>query len=108
MHTEWLPTTLLLTSSCTSETTYVVLLLCSNCLSTATSDLRIPRERVRLIMHPLCHAMELIIDCSAKIGRKTLGRELATIADYRLRLNQYRTDVSLRDAHVKAPWISVW
>ncbi|KAH9857089.1 PhoD-like phosphatase-domain-containing protein [Lenzites betulinus] len=27
-----------------------------------------------------------------KIGRKTLGRELATIADYRLRLNQYRTD----------------
>ncbi|KAI0372864.1 hypothetical protein BV20DRAFT_963278 [Pilatotrama ljubarskyi] len=44
----------------------------------------------------------------AKIGRKTLGRELATIADYRLRLNQYRTDVSLRDAHVKAPWITVW
>ncbi|PIL24183.1 hypothetical protein GSI_13936 [Ganoderma sinense ZZ0214-1] len=28
----------------------------------------------------------------AKIGRQTLGRELATIADYRLRLNQYRTD----------------
>ncbi|KAJ8468710.1 hypothetical protein ONZ51_g9467 [Trametes cubensis] len=43
----------------------------------------------------------------AKIGRKTLGRELATIADYRLRLNQYRTDVSLLDAHVKAPWITV-
>ncbi|KAH9901602.1 PhoD-like phosphatase-domain-containing protein [Cubamyces lactineus] len=43
---------------------------------------------------------------SAKIGRKTLGRELATIADYRLRLNQYRTDVSLLDAHVKAPWIT--
>ncbi|KAI0362352.1 hypothetical protein OH77DRAFT_1432930 [Trametes cingulata] len=42
----------------------------------------------------------------AKIGRKTLGRELATIADYRLRLNQYRTDVSLVDAHVKAPWIT--
>ncbi|EIW60084.1 uncharacterized protein TRAVEDRAFT_145154 [Trametes versicolor FP-101664 SS1] len=62
--------------------------------------------RVRWIMHPLCYARELTIDCSAKIGRKTLGRELATIADYRLRLNQYRTDVSLRDAHVKAPWIS--
>ncbi|KAI0831518.1 PhoD-like phosphatase-domain-containing protein [Trametes gibbosa] len=42
----------------------------------------------------------------AKIGRQTLGRELATIADYRLRLNQYRTDVSLVDAHVKAPWIT--
>ncbi|KAI0673017.1 PhoD-like phosphatase-domain-containing protein [Trametes maxima] len=44
----------------------------------------------------------------ANIGRKTLGRELATIADYRLRLNQYRTDVSLVDAHVKGPWITVW
>ncbi|KAM5534094.1 hypothetical protein V8D89_012275 [Ganoderma adspersum] len=42
----------------------------------------------------------------AKIGRQTLGRELATIADYRLRLNQYRTDVSLRDAHQKGPWIT--
>ena len=45
---------------------------------------------------------------SARIGRQTLGRELATIADYRLRLNQYRTDVSLRAAHEKAPWITVW
>ncbi|KAI0709470.1 PhoD-like phosphatase-domain-containing protein [Earliella scabrosa] len=44
----------------------------------------------------------------ARIGRQTLGRELATIADYRLRLNQYRTDVSLRAAHEKAPWITVW
>ncbi|KAL7283566.1 hypothetical protein ACG7TL_003001 [Trametes sanguinea] len=43
----------------------------------------------------------------AVIGRKTLGRELATIADYRQRLNQYRTDVSLVAAHVKAPWITV-
>ncbi|KAI0807617.1 PhoD-like phosphatase-domain-containing protein [Fomes fomentarius] len=44
----------------------------------------------------------------AKIGRKTLGRELATIADYRERLGQYRTDVSLIAAHQKAPWITVW
>ncbi|KAI0748329.1 PhoD-like phosphatase-domain-containing protein [Daedaleopsis nitida] len=44
----------------------------------------------------------------ASIGRQTLGRELATIADYRLRLNQYRTDASLRIAHEKAPWITVW
>ncbi|KAI0748331.1 PhoD-like phosphatase-domain-containing protein [Daedaleopsis nitida] len=42
----------------------------------------------------------------AAIGRMTLGRELATIADYRLRLNQYRTDVSLVAAHQKAPWIT--
>ncbi|KAF7796682.1 hypothetical protein EIP86_007865 [Pleurotus ostreatoroseus] len=44
----------------------------------------------------------------AKIGRAVLGRELATIHDYRQRLNQYRTDVSLIAAHETAPWITVW
>ncbi|KAI0054180.1 hypothetical protein FA95DRAFT_1480080 [Auriscalpium vulgare] len=43
----------------------------------------------------------------AKIGRETLGRELATIHDYRQRLAQYRTDVSLVFAHETAPWITV-
>ncbi|EMD38317.1 hypothetical protein CERSUDRAFT_48966, partial [Gelatoporia subvermispora B] len=43
---------------------------------------------------------------TAKIGRKVLGRELATIADYRQRLNQYRTDASLIAAHESAPWIT--
>ncbi|KAF8879717.1 PhoD-like phosphatase-domain-containing protein [Infundibulicybe gibba] len=41
------------------------------------------------------------------IGRPVLGRELATIHDYRQRLAQYRTDQSLVDAHLKAPWITV-
>ncbi|KAJ3574353.1 hypothetical protein NP233_g1821 [Leucocoprinus birnbaumii] len=44
----------------------------------------------------------------APIGRQTLGRELATIADYRQRLNQYRTDLDLQAAHQHAPWITVW
>ncbi|ETW85800.1 hypothetical protein HETIRDRAFT_432424 [Heterobasidion irregulare TC 32-1] len=44
----------------------------------------------------------------AGIGREVLGRELATIHDYRQRLNQYRTDVSLLQAHQNAPWITVW
>ncbi|KAJ7582787.1 PhoD-like phosphatase-domain-containing protein, partial [Mycena floridula] len=44
----------------------------------------------------------------AKIGRQVLGRELATIKDYRQRLNQYRTDASLVIAHQNAPWITVW
>ncbi|KAI0636767.1 PhoD-like phosphatase-domain-containing protein [Trametes polyzona] len=43
---------------------------------------------------------------SAPIGRKTLGRELATIEDYRGRLSQYRHDVSLAYAHQNAPWIT--
>ncbi|EDR10178.1 uncharacterized protein LACBIDRAFT_248389, partial [Laccaria bicolor S238N-H82] len=42
----------------------------------------------------------------ASIGRTVLGRELATIHDYRQRLNQYRTDASLVAAHAKAPWIT--
>ncbi|KAK0228472.1 PhoD-like phosphatase-domain-containing protein [Armillaria fumosa] len=44
----------------------------------------------------------------ASIGRQTLGRELATIFDYRQRLAQYRTDESLRSAHLSGPWITVW
>lgn len=44
----------------------------------------------------------------AKIGRAVLGRELATIHDYRQRLGQYRTDVSLIAAHEAGPWITVW
>ncbi|KAI0797673.1 PhoD-like phosphatase-domain-containing protein [Abortiporus biennis] len=44
----------------------------------------------------------------AKIGRQVLGRELATLADYRQRLNQYRTDVGLIAAHEAGPWITVW
>ncbi|PFH54415.1 hypothetical protein AMATHDRAFT_675 [Amanita thiersii Skay4041] len=36
----------------------------------------------------------------APIGRQMLGRELATIHDYRQRLNQYRTDASLDDHEV--------
>ncbi|KAI0686724.1 PhoD-like phosphatase-domain-containing protein [Cytidiella melzeri] len=43
----------------------------------------------------------------ASIGRAVLGRELATIHDYRQRLGQYRTDVSLLDAHQAHPWITV-
>jgi alkaline phosphatase D len=42
-----------------------------------------------------------------KIGRGVLGRELATIHDYRQRLNQYRTDKSLRIAHMTGPWFTV-
>ncbi|KAJ7156048.1 PhoD-like phosphatase-domain-containing protein [Mycena crocata] len=43
----------------------------------------------------------------APIGRQVMGRELATIHDYRQRLNQYRTDASLLFAHQNAPWITV-
>ncbi|KAJ3726149.1 PhoD-like phosphatase-domain-containing protein, partial [Lentinula raphanica] len=44
----------------------------------------------------------------ASIGRQTAGRELATVHDYRQRLNQYRTDEGLLAAHQSGPWITVW
>ncbi|KAJ3786798.1 PhoD-like phosphatase-domain-containing protein [Lentinula aff. detonsa] len=44
----------------------------------------------------------------ASIGRQTLGRELATVHDYRQRLNQYRTDQGLLAAHQSGPWVTVW
>ncbi|KAJ3843443.1 PhoD-like phosphatase-domain-containing protein [Lentinula raphanica] len=43
----------------------------------------------------------------ASIGRQTAGRELATVHDYRQRLNQYRTDEGLLAAHQSGPWITV-
>ncbi|KAF7305099.1 Alkaline phosphatase D [Mycena kentingensis (nom. inval.)] len=44
----------------------------------------------------------------ASIGRAVMGRELATIHDYRQRYAQYRTDPNLIAAHLNAPWINVW
>lgn len=35
-------------------------------------------------------------------------RELATITDYRARIQLYRTDTALLEAHQNAPWIAVW
>ncbi|EMD38322.1 hypothetical protein CERSUDRAFT_72861 [Gelatoporia subvermispora B] len=45
-------------------------------------------------------------DLFIHLGDYVLGRELATIADYRQRLNQYRTDPGLLLAHANAPWIT--
>ncbi|KAJ4501533.1 PhoD-like phosphatase-domain-containing protein [Lentinula lateritia] len=55
------------------------------------------------IFEPRCYT-----DLEPSIGRQTLGRELATVHDYRQRLNQYRTDEGLLAAHLSGPWITVW
>ena len=80
-------------------------------LTRATLDLRVPWEWVSNLQVLREKARDVLPrpgPLRAKIGRQTLGRELATIADYRLRLNQYRTDPGLVAAHQKAPWITVW
>lgn len=46
--------------------------------------------------------------CSKDIGRYTPGEELSTLSDYRARFALYRTDQGLINAHLAAPWITVW
>ncbi|KAJ6502621.1 PhoD-like phosphatase-domain-containing protein [Mycena sanguinolenta] len=48
------------------------------------------------------------VDGSLPIGRTVMGRELATIHDYRQRYNQYRTDTNLVFAHQNTPPIKVF
>jgi alkaline phosphatase D len=40
--------------------------------------------------------------------RTHLGAETVTLADYRRRYAQYKTDVDLQAAHAAAPWLVVW
>lgn len=40
--------------------------------------------------------------------RRVVGPETVTLADYRRRYAQYKTDPDLRFAHAAAPWIAVW
>jgi alkaline phosphatase D len=92
---------------------YVCTLLNKNkCLkqtpkATPSVDLRVSWKwvSVKQVLYYRIHA-----DCrlSAHIGRAVLGRQLATIFDYRQRLAQYRTDQSLVFAHQSGPWITVW
>ncbi|KAJ8520400.1 hypothetical protein ONZ45_g2760 [Pleurotus djamor] len=67
-----------------------------------------PIGRTRTLPMPNTAAQKIYesLGNGTAIGRETMGRELATIHDYRQRLNQYRTDVSLVMAHQSAPWIT--
>jgi alkaline phosphatase D len=40
--------------------------------------------------------------------RHHIGPEIMTLADYRLRHAQYRTDADLQTAHAHAPWVVTW
>ena len=42
------------------------------------------------------------------LGRQHRGGELLTLADYRRRHAQYKTDPDLQRAHAVAPWLAVW
>ena len=40
--------------------------------------------------------------------RNHAGPETTTLAGYRQRYAQYKTDVDLQAAHAAAPWLAVW
>ncbi|MBR7744314.1 alkaline phosphatase D family protein [Phycicoccus sp. BSK3Z-2] len=42
------------------------------------------------------------------VGRAHLGPETTTLAGYRQRYGQYKTDPDLQAAHAAAPWLVVW
>jgi alkaline phosphatase D len=45
---------------------------------------------------------------SSPIGRPHVGPETVTLANYRQRQAQYKSDVDLQAAHAAAPWLPVW
>ena len=48
-------------------------------------------------------------DVATSIGREhDPVTEVVTLADYRMRHAQYKTDPNLQAAHAKAPWICTW
>ena len=45
---------------------------------------------------------------TSPIGRAHVGPETVTLANYRQRQAQYKSDVDLQAAHAAAPWLPVW
>ncbi|GGP58498.1 alkaline phosphatase D family protein [Saccharothrix coeruleofusca] len=62
--------------------------------------------------HPdlVLHLGDYQYEYAAKAGdvRQVVGPETRTLADYRLRHAQYKTDADLQLAHSVAPWLVVW
>ncbi|GII95349.1 alkaline phosphatase D family protein [Sinosporangium siamense] len=71
-----------------------------------TAYRRLAEERPDLVLHLGDYIYET--PPSAHGVRRHVGRETRTLADYRLRYAQYRTDPDLRAAHAAAPWAVVW
>jgi alkaline phosphatase D len=56
------------------------------------------------------HLGDYIYEYGAKDGlvRKHAGPRLRTLADYRIRHAQYKTDPQLQAAHARCPWVMTW
>jgi len=70
-----------------------------------TAYRRLAEERPDLILHLGDYQYEGAGD---GIGRHHAGPETTTLAGYRQRQAQYKTDPDLQAAHAAAPWLPVW
>ncbi|WP_433361516.1 alkaline phosphatase D family protein [Actinoplanes sp. CA-142083] len=70
-----------------------------------TAYRRMAEERADLVLH----LGDYIYEGGPKPGhvRQHLGPEIRTLADYRRRYGQYKTDPDLQAAHAAAPWVVV-
>ena len=65
------------------------------------------REDIDLVVHLGDYIYEGDAAAGQSVRRHSSG-ECVTLADYRLRYSQYKTDADLQRAHAAAPWIVTW
>jgi alkaline phosphatase D len=70
-----------------------------------TAYRRMAEERPDLVLHLGDYTYE---GAGSGIGRTHAGPETRTLAGYRQRHAQYKTDADLQVAHAAAPWLVVW
>jgi alkaline phosphatase D len=72
-----------------------------------TAYARMAEERPDLILHLGDYQYEGAASANA-LGRPHAGPETVTLANYRQRQAQYKSDPDLQAAHAVAPWLTVW
>lgn len=73
-----------------------------------TAYRRIAEEEPDLVLHLGDYLYEHGATDACPAVRRHEGPETVTLADYRRRHAQYKTDPDLRAAHAAAPWLVVW
>ena len=70
-----------------------------------TAYRRLAEERPDIVLHLGDYQYE---GAGNGVGRAHVGPETTTLAGYRQRYAQYKTDADLQAAHAAAPWLAVW
>lgn len=70
-----------------------------------TAYRRLAEDRPDLVLHLGDYQYE---GGGTGVGRQHAGPETKTLANYRQRHAQYKTDLDLQEAHAAAPWLVVW